>query len=162
MDTDLIDLLVSQWRSIRPELDPQPMRTSGRLLRVAKLLEQRTEAALRPFGLSLWQFDVLATLRRNDCDLSPGQLLSATMLTSGAMTHRLDRLETSELIERRPDPEDRRGVRVHLTKAGRKLVDQAIVARFEEASLVESFLGKKEAATLARLLAKIERGVARA
>ncbi len=134
MDTDLIDLLVSQWRSIRPELDPQPMRTSGRLLRVAKLLEQRTEAVLRPFGLSLWQFDVLATLRRNDCDLSPGQLLSATMLTSGAMTHRLDRLETSELIERRPDPEDRRGVRVHLTKAGRELVDQAIVARFEEAA----------------------------
>ncbi len=162
MDTDLIDLLVSQWRSIRPELDPQPMRTSGRLLRVAKLLERRTEAVLRPFGLSLWQFDVLATLRRNDCDLSPGQLLSATMLTSGAMTHRLDRLETSELIERRPDSEDRRGVRVHLTKAGRKLVDQAIVARFEEASRIESFLERKEAATLARLLAKIERGVARA
>ena len=59
------------------------------------------------------------------------------MLTSGAMTHRLDRLENSGWIERRPDPDDRRGVKVHLTKSGRDLVDRAIEARFEEASLVE-------------------------
>ncbi len=162
MDTDLIDLLISQWQHVRPDLDAGPMRISGRLLRLARSIERRTEASLRPFDLSLWQFDVLATLRRHDRDLSPGELLTATMLTSGAMTHRLDRLENSGWIERRADPNDRRGVRVHLTKSGRKLVDRAIEARLEEASLVESVLKPNEADTLARLLAKLDRGLSTA
>ena len=157
---DLIDLVIDQWRRVRPDLDPRGMGTSGRALRVAKLLERRTEEVLRPFGLSLWQFDVLATLRRTDCDLSPGELLDATMLTSGAMTHRIDRLEAASLVERRPDPDDRRGVRVHLTGAGRRLVDRAVEARFEEASRIEGVLDPGEAETLARLLAKLELGVA--
>jgi DNA-binding MarR family transcriptional regulator len=105
------------------------------------------------------RFDVLATLRRHGHDLSPGELLSATMLTSGAMTHRLDRLEDSGWIERRPDPNDRRGVKVHLTRNGRKLVNRAIEARFEEASRVETVLKPNEADTLARLLAKLDRGL---
>ena len=159
MDTDLIDLLISQWKHVRPDLDAKPMRISGRLLRLARAIEPRTEASLRPFDLSLWQFDVLATLRRHNRDLSPGELLTATMLTSGAMTHRLDRLENSGWIERRPDPDDRRGVKVHLTESGRELVDRAIEARFGEASLVESALKPNEADTLARLLSKLDRGL---
>ena len=107
----------------------------------------------------MWQFDVLATLRRYDRDLSPGELLTATMLTSGAMTHRLDRLESAGWIERRPDPEDRRGVKVHLTRSGRILVDKAIEARLKEASIVESALKPKEADSLARLLAQMENGL---
>ena len=159
MDTDLIDLLISQWRHVRPDLDAAPMRISGQLLRLARVVERRTEASLRPFDLSLWQFDVLATLRRHDRDLSPGELLTATMLTSGAMTHRLDRLEKSGWIERLPDPDDRRGVKVHLTKSGCKLVDRAIEARLEEASAVESMLKPDEADALARLLEKLDRGL---
>ena len=151
-----MDLLISQWRQVRPDLDARPMRISGRLLRLAKTIERRGEASLRPFGLSLWQFDVLATLRRYDRDLSPGELLTAAMLTSGAMTHRLDRLESCGWIERRPDPDDRRGVRVHLTRSGRNLVDKAVEARLEEASAVESALTSNEAKTLAATLRKLE------
>ena len=156
MDTDIIDLLISQWKHVRPDLDPKPMRISGRLLRLAKTIERRTEAALRPFDLSMWQFDVLATLRRYDRDLSPGELLTATMLTSGAMTHRLDRLESAGWIERRPDPEDRRGVKVHLTRSGRTLVDKAIEARLEEAFEVESAMGPREADAFAEMLRKLD------
>lgn len=156
----MVDLLMTQWRRIRPDLDPLGMRSSGRLLRLAKLVEKRTEAVLRPFGLTVWKFDVMATLRRHDCDLSPGELMAATMLSSGAMTNRLDRLESDGLISRRPDPADRRGVRVELTEAGRALVDRVIEARLAEALLIESTLEHDEAQELARLLAKMERGLA--
>jgi DNA-binding MarR family transcriptional regulator len=159
MNIDLIDLLVSQWRQIRPDLDAGPMRISGRLLRLAKIVERRTEAALRPFRLSLWQFDVLATLRRNNRDLSPGEMLEATMLTSGAMTHRLDRLESAGWIERKSDPDDRRGVKVHLTRSGRNLVDKAIEARLKEASVVAAALKPSESDALSRLLEKLERAL---
>lgn len=160
MEDDLVERLIAQWRRIRPDLDPQAMRTYGRLLRLAKLVEKRTEEVLQPFGLALWKFDVLATLRRYDRDLSPGELMSATMLSSGAMTHRLDRLEADELIVRCPDPADRRGVRVELTRAGRELVDEAIEARLAEASRIESTLEPREADELGRLLAKVECGLA--
>ena len=156
----MVDLVMTQWARIRPDLDPLGMRTSGRLLRLAKLVEKRTEAVLRPFGLTIWKFDVLATLRRHGCDLSPGELMAATMLSSGAMTNRLDRLEADGLISRRPDPSDRRGVRVELSGTGRELVDRVIEARFAEALSIESSLEPDEAEELARLLAKMERGLA--
>lgn len=151
---------MNQWRQIRPDLDPLGMRTSGRLLRLAKLVEKRTEAVLRPFGLTVWKFDVLATLRRHDCDLSPGELMAAMMLSSGAMTNRLDRLESDGLISRRPDPADRRGVRVELTEAGRELVERVLETRLAEALVIESTLEPSEAEELGRLLAKMERGLA--
>jgi DNA-binding MarR family transcriptional regulator len=159
MTQDLISLLIEQWKRIRPDLSPDSMRTSGRLLRVAKLIERRTEALLKTYNLSLWQFDVLATLRRHDRDLSPGELLQVTMLTSGAMTNRLDRLEKAGFVERSPDPNDRRGVRVFLTEAGRDLVDQVIEARFAEADHIEGYLTAEESETLATLLQKLEQGL---
>ncbi|NNF12065.1 MAG: MarR family transcriptional regulator [Gemmatimonadetes bacterium] len=159
MTDDMIERLVEQWSRVRPELDAGPMRISGRLLRLAKLVERRTEAVLKPLGLELWQFDVLATLRRYDRDMSPGELLDATMLTSGAMTYRLDRLEASRLIERRPDPDDRRGVRVRLTAGGAELVDRAVELRFEEAARVATVLREGDSTRLGRLLAELERGL---
>ena len=156
MEQDLINQLIKQWSEIRPDLNPCAMRTSGRLLRLSKVMERRVEVLLKRFNLSLWQFDVLATLRRNDCDLSPGELLKATMLTSGAMTHRLDRLETAGLIKRSPDPNDRRGVRIFLTDKGGELVDQAIEARFAEANRIERYLTAHEAETFAGLLQKLD------
>lgn len=161
MFEDIVTRLIAQWKQVRPDLDPMPMRISGRLLRVAKLVHARTEHQLQQFGLALWQFDVLATLRRHDHDLSPGQLLKQVMLTSGAMTHRLDKLEGDGLIKRRPDPEDRRGVLIHLTPTGRKLVDRAVKVRFEEARLIESILEPAEAESLSRLLLKLEEGITR-
>ncbi len=159
MKKDFIDNIISQWRLVRPELNPEPMRTSGRLLRVAKQVQRRIEAVLKKYRLSLWQFDVLATLRRTDHSLTCGQLVNETMLSSGAMTNRIDRLEDAGLVARQSNPSDRRGVLVELTDSGRKLIDQAMEARFEEAAAIESVLDHGEAEELARLLGKIENGL---
>ena len=159
MERDIVATLIDQWSNIRPDLDARPMRISGRLFCVAKLTQARTEACIRKFGLELWQFDVLATLRRHAKDLSPGQLLNTVMLTSGAMTHRLDRLEGDGFVERRRDQNDRRGVLIRLTPKGRRIVDRIAETRFAEAALIESVLEPAEAATLARLLRKLEAGI---
>ena len=157
MDNDLIDELILQWRRERPELDPTAMGVVGRVLRLAAHLERSVEAALKPFGLSLWQFDVLATLRRTGKPyrLSPTQLMKAVMLSSGAMTNRLDRLETAGWVKREPDPHDRRGVLISLTPKGLKLVDEAIVARFDEARARTACLSKKEQDAVERVLRKL-------
>lgn len=105
------------------------------LLMLAKRLEQSADRALAPFGLSLWQFDVLAALRRSGepFRLCPTRLMELVTLTSGAMTNRIHRLEQLGFVVREPDPADRRGVLIRLTVAGRKLVDAAIAVRLEDA-----------------------------
>jgi DNA-binding MarR family transcriptional regulator len=157
MSQDLIDELMEQWRRERPELDPSAMGVVGRVLRLAGYLERSVEVALKPFGLSLWQFDVLATLRRagKPYRLSPTQLMRAVMLSSGAMTNRLDRLETAGLVKREPDPNDRRGVLITLTPKGRQLADEAIQARFEEARARIASLSKSERRALERGLRRL-------
>jgi len=133
--SDLIDHIQEQWARERPDLDSSSLAISARVLVLSKLLERRVTRALAPLNLSLWAFDVLATLRRHGAPyrLTPTELSRATMLTSGAMTNRLDRLEARGLIRREADPGDRRGVRVVLMERGLKLVDQAIEVRFAEA-----------------------------
>ncbi|QDU72571.1 MarR family winged helix-turn-helix transcriptional regulator [Mucisphaera calidilacus] len=151
---DMIDGLLDQWSVERPDLDARPMAVVGRVLRLAHRLEGRVERVLEPFGLALWQFDVLATLRRSGpgyC-LSPTALTEATMLSSGAMTHRIDRLVSMGWVERRPDPDDRRGRLVALTPAGRDLVDAALEARFEEARAVTDALPVRRRRELADAL----------
>jgi DNA-binding MarR family transcriptional regulator len=161
---DPIDRIIAQWQQERPDLDPTPMGTVGRILRLSTHLRERVEAALKPFELSLWQFDVLATLRRNGPPfrMSPKELMTDVMLSSGAMTNRLDRLEASGYIVRLPDPNDRRGVQIELTEQGRALVDQAIAARFSEATEVAAILDTKERteleAALRKLLTALEAG----
>ncbi len=149
---DPIDLILKQWANERPELDSSGFAVVGRILLLGKLLESRVTQALAPLGLSA--FDVLATLRRQGApfSLSPTQLSRATLLTSGAMTSRLDRLEEAKLVRRSPDPEDRRGVCVALTDQGRELVDRAIVKRFEEALDAVSQLPPADQVSLAELL----------
>lgn len=159
MEKNFIDNIISQWRLVRPELNPEGLRTSGRLLRVAKQVQRRTEAVLKKYRLSMWQFDVLATLRRTDHNLTCGQLVNETMLSSGAMTNRIDHLEDAGFVARQSNPSDRRGVLVELTDSGRQLVDQAIEARLAEAAAIESILDHGEAEELARLLGKIEKGI---
>lgn len=151
---DHIDKIIEQWRRERPDLDPAPMGTVGRILRLSNLLRDRVEEVLKPFGLSLWQFDILATLRRNGppFQMAPKALMADAMLSSGAMTNRIDRLEAAGLVVRQPDPNDRRGVLVELTEQGRVVADQAIAARFEEAADFIGCLDPAEPVALETLL----------
>ena len=122
-----MDRLVRAWRTQRPDLDVSPMQVLSRVTRLAHHLERARRAVFAAHDLQHSEFDVLAALRRSSvAHLSPGRLLRETHVTSGTMTHRLDRLAQRGLVERLPDPRDRRGVLVRLTAAGRRAVDAAI------------------------------------
>jgi DNA-binding MarR family transcriptional regulator len=125
---DHIDEIVGQWRRERPDLDTAPLATLGRLLRVAQLAEPLLATPLRELGLQPGWFDLLAALRRagTPYELNPTELMRATMLSSGGMTKRLDRLAHAGLVERRPDPHDRRGTLVRLTSKGKATIDRAV------------------------------------
>ena len=128
--SDHIDRIVAQWRRERPDVDVTALGILGRLFRIASLAETELAHGLAPHGLQPGWFDLLAALRRAGVpyELNPTDLMAATMLTSGGVTKRLDRLAEAGLIERRPDPSDRRGTLVGLTPAGRKTIDAAKVA----------------------------------
>ena len=122
---DEVDDLVAQWRTQRPDLDVEPLQVLSRVSRLARHLDIARRAAFASGGLELWGFDVLSALRRSGppFQLTPGALLRATLVTSGTMTNRIDRLAEAGLVRREPDPRDRRGVLVTLTDQGRAVVD---------------------------------------
>lgn len=122
-----MDRLVEAWHRERPDLDVSPMQVLSRVTRLARHLDKVRSAAFAASGLESWEFDVLAALRRAGPGqrLSPGQLLKETMVTSGTMTNRIDRLSARGLVTRDPHPGDRRAVVVALTDDGREAVDQA-------------------------------------
>jgi len=126
--SDFVDGLLAQWNHERPDLDVSALGLVGRLLRTAQLAESDLAAGLAPHGLQRGWLDVLAALRRagEPYQLNPGQLLHATMLSSGGMTKRLDRLAEAGLVERAPDPSDRRATLVRLTPSGKARIDRAI------------------------------------
>jgi len=125
---DEVDRLVEAWRHERPDLDVRPLEVLSRVSRLARHLDRGRRAAFAEHGLEPWEFDVLAALRRAGppYELSPGELLSRTLVTSGTMTARVDKLITRGLVRRRRDTDDRRGVRVSLTGTGRTAVDAAL------------------------------------
>ena len=127
---DEVDDLVLAWRRERPDLDTSPMQVLSRVTRLARHLDRERSAAFSGSGLESWEFDVLAALRRAGApyELSPGRLLRQTLVTSGTMTNRVDRLAARGLVERHPDPDDRRGVLVRLTAEGKAAVDGAFTA----------------------------------
>ena len=135
-ETDTIDRVIADWTRVRPDLDPSALALVGRVLVLARHLERSAELALKKHGITFGQFDILATLRRQEPNggLNPKQLCANVALTSGGMTSRLDRLEEAGWITRQSDPNDRRGVVVVLTPKGRKLIDAATVTRFEAAA----------------------------
>ncbi len=125
---DAIDRVVSQWAKEKPELDTEPMAIMGRLMRIAKHMENHVAELHKRYDLKMGEFDVLATLRRSGQPyrLTPSELISSMMLTSGAMTNRLDKLEKKGLIVREHSKEDRRSVTVELTAKGFELIDSLI------------------------------------
>lgn len=149
---------IAQWRKERPDLDVSPMAVLGRLSEAASLVaHDRLAPLFARFGLRHGEFDVLATLRRSGPPfaLSPTDLYEATMVTSGAMTNRLDRLEKAGLIRRVPHPSDRRGLMVELSESGRQLIDSAVEAHVDNEHAILSGLSAEERERLAGLLAKL-------
>jgi len=135
---DEVDELSEAWARERPDLDLAPVAVFSRITRLAHHLDRARRAAFTHHRIEPWEFDVLAALRRAGApyELSPGRLLRETLVTSGTMTNRVDRLAARGFVERSPDPADRRGVIVRLTAEGRRTVDAA----FEELLAAEAGL----------------------
>lgn len=159
MDTpgDDVDQIVDAWRRERPDLDVSPLHVLSRVSRLARRLDLDRAQAFARHDLEGWEFDVLSALRRagQPYQLSPGQLVRQTLVTSGTMTNRVDRLERSGFVERRPDPGDRRGVLVRLTPAGRDVVDSAMADLIEQEKSLLSELSVSDRAQLAGLLRRM-------
>ncbi len=127
MERDEVDELVEAWHRERADLDLAPVEVFSRISRLARLLDKARREAFSAHRVESWEFDVLAALRRagRPYQLTPGALVRQTMVTSGTMTNRVDRLAQRGLVERSPDPRDRRGVLVGLTAPGKRTVDGA-------------------------------------
>lgn len=130
---DDVDEIVDAWRRERPDLDPEALHVFSRLSRLARRLDLDRATAFARHDLDGWEFDVLSALRRAGApyELSPGQLVQQTLVTSGTMTNRVDRLVRRGWVERQPSPTDRRGVLVRLTDDGRTTVDAAMADLLE-------------------------------
>lgn len=154
---DPVDKLLTQWAQERPELDCSSLSVVVRVLFLAKVFRQSAERALAPLNLKLWEYDVLSALRRQGppFQLPATGLARASMLTSGAMTNRIDRLQARGLVMRVPDPADGRGVNVVLTDAGRRLTDAAIEARLTAANAQLAVLSVAERHAVAEGLRKV-------
>jgi DNA-binding MarR family transcriptional regulator len=160
-DADEVDRIVEAWQRERPDLDVSPLQVLSRVTRLARHLDRARAAAFAAHELETWEFDVLAALRRVGFpyQLSPGQLVAQTMVTSGTMTNRIDRLAGRGLVRRLPDPADGRGVMVRLELDGRVLVDGAMsdLLRIEDGVL--SRLASTDRERLARLLRELLTGL---
>lgn len=154
MGDDRVDVILSQWARERPDLDASPLAVVGRLSRVTRQIEEALRVNQRRFGLTPDEFDVLATLRRGGApfEMNPCDLGDSMMISSGTVTHRLDKLEKRGLVSRRPDPGDRRSVLVSLTPEGRELQDTAMVSHLELEARLLSGLTERQRAELAKLL----------
>lgn len=157
MDRDLFDEICEQWRRQTPEADTRGFEAVGRILLLAKHLQHNLSERLGRVGLDLWAFEVLSALWRQGPPhhLSPTELCRAAVLSSSAMTNRLDRLEKSGFIARKPDPGDRRSLVIELTPEGKKVVDEAVTIRLQEAGESAAPLTEAERMELVRLLRKL-------
>jgi DNA-binding MarR family transcriptional regulator len=154
---DEVDDLVDAWRRERTDLDLAPVEVFSRISRLERLLDRARREAFSAQAIEPWEFDVLAALRRagKPYRLSPGQLLRETMVTSGTMTNRIDRLGERGLVERSPDPDDRRGVLVGLTAAGKRAVDAAFESLIAKERDLLAELSTAERRELAGLLKRL-------
>jgi DNA-binding MarR family transcriptional regulator len=151
---DEVDEIVARWHSARPDLDVAPLHVLSRVSRLARHLDRARGAAFGAHGLESWEFDVLSALRRQGppYELSPGALLRATLVTSGTMTNRIDRLEAAGLVSRHRDPQDKRGVVVQLTGDGLRRADDAMADLLDRERSLLTALAPDQQRELAGLL----------
>ena len=154
---DAVDLILRQWAVERPDLDVSAMGVFGRLSRTARVLDHLLAQTFGRYSLNGGEFDVLAALRRagEPYSLTPTQLYRSMMLSSAAMTNRIDRLQERGLVSREPDPYDRRGVRISLTTEGLELIEDAVTAHVEGEERLLDTLSEEERQRLAELLSKL-------
>lgn len=157
---DEVDRIVAAWRRERPDLDVSPMEILSRVSRLARQLDLARKASFSDYGIEGWAFDVLSALRRagEPYQLSPSTLLQETLVTSGTMTNRIDRLVARGWVDRRPDPGDRRGVLVQLSDSGRATVDSALADLLLKEREILSGLTPAGSRKLAALLRELSTG----
>lgn len=157
MQPDHVDRLIAQWARERPTLPTAALAVSARIVRLQRFLDQRVDAALAEAGLTRGEINVLATLRRAGPphELTPTELYRGLLLSSGAMTHRIDQLEERGYVRRIPDQQDRRRTRVALTSAGLEAVDAAMDLHVANLEAQLGFLEPGEHEQLTSLLRRI-------
>ena len=150
---DAVDRIAAQWRSVRPDIDISPMEVVGRVSRLSRLIDRRLSENFARFDLEDWMYDVLATLRRSGepYELHAGDLMRQSMVTTGAITNRIDRLEQRGLVERAAST-DRRKVIVRLTKQGFDAVESVVDSHMATEREILAGLTDRERHDLARLL----------
>ncbi len=148
---DDVDRVIAAWRRERPDLDLAPLSVLSRVSRLARRLDLARDRAFARHDLAVWEFDVLVALRRTGPPyrLTPGQLVEETLVTSGTMTNRIDRLERRGLVVREPVPDDRRGTWVALTDAGRQMADATFIDLLDEERTLLAGLDEQARAELA-------------
>lgn len=154
---DEVDRILAEWGAARPDLDLAPLTVFSRMTRIAKHLDRARAQAFERSGLSSWEFDVLAVLRRGGAPfrLSPKILVQRTMVSSGTMTNRIDRMVQRELVRRLTDPNDGRGVLVEMTPRGLTLVDAAMTRLSDAEEMLLGGVPRAERERLAVLLRRL-------
>jgi DNA-binding MarR family transcriptional regulator len=152
-DQDSVDRIAGQWRVVRPDVDTRPMAVIGRVSRLSRLVDRRLAENFARHGIENWMYDVLATLRRSGppYELTAGELVGQSMVTTGAITNRIDRLEGRGLVQR-VGAADRRKVVVRLTDAGRELVDDVVAGHMATEAEILAGLSRRDQQQLADLL----------
>ena len=156
-DPDQLDALVAQWHAVRPDLDVGVMAEVARLLHLSRVIADRLTAKAAEHDLQVGEADVLFTLFRAGPPnrLSPTRLADSTLVTTGTMTNRLDKLEARGLVRRIPNPEDRRGLSIELTQAGHDLVDGLVAEHVANEEQMLSGLSGREREQLSKLTRKL-------
>ncbi|MFB8277233.1 MarR family winged helix-turn-helix transcriptional regulator [Nocardia colli] len=156
-EPDAVDHIVGQWHRERPDLDLAPMHVIGRITRLHWAFDEHLNRVFNDYGLGRGEFDVLATLRRSGppFELTAGELRDSTMVTSGAVTKRVDRLEQAGLVNRRAAADDARGRLIQLTDQGRAVIDKAVDHHVRNETQLLSGLTADERLALTDLLRKL-------
>lgn len=151
---DAIDAIIDQWREVRPDIDIWPMGVLGRIGRLSRVLEREYRKFFAEHDLEPFEFDVLTTLRRSGepYELTASALLKAALVTSGAITNRIDRMEARGLVERVRDLDDRRSVHIRLTPHGREVLDAIFSAHVEKMEHILQPLDREECEQVANAL----------
>jgi len=152
---DAVDRITSQWSAVRPDIDVSPINVIGRVSRLSRLVDRRLGENFARYGIEAWMYDVLATLRRSGepYELTAGDLVRQTMVTTGAITNRIDRLEQRGLVER-ASADDRRKVIVRLTRQGLDVVEEVVVDHMATERQILAGLSPRQQHDLAHLLRK--------